>query len=36
MEKWLDKFERFVEVYLIIASTMLIISFIYNIIKRSM
>ena len=34
MGNFLDKFEKFVEVYLLITSTTLIINFIYNIIKR--
>ena len=35
VDKFLDGFEKFVEVYLIIAATGLIIIFIYNVIIRS-
>ena len=35
-DSFLDKFEKFVEVYLIIAFTSIFISFLYNIIIRSL
>ena len=33
---YIDKFEKFVEVYLTIAFACILISFLYNIIKRSL